>query len=220
MNENNANINVENKEVKSPIYSSKFLMNKELFYDFNLVTYNKIKKYILFCLCFSAFAIITNMLVGNYDIIGSTLFITLLALLVYCVNNKNIRVGYERTLLSEGVKKPTHGDELLEDRIISNIDELKREFFYFQVTGLFETDNFLLLHLKHNLFIVLNKSSLNASVDEVKAFLIKKCLQVKKKKFINCSNDKKLALSFLVELIVVTVVGTVVATILKHRNFL
>jgi len=57
-------------------------------------------------------------------------------------------------------------------------------------------------------------------VDEVKLFLINKCLQVKKKKFINCSNDKKLALAFLIELAVITVVGTVVAIILKNINLL
>jgi len=217
MSENNI---TGNNQSKSVVYSSKFIMTETLFYDFYLVTYNKIKKYILFCLCVSTFAIITNMLVGNYDIIGSSLFITLLALLVYCVNNKNIRIGYEKAVLSEGAKKPTHYNELLADRVVSNLDELKREFFYYQVTGFFETDNFLLLHLKHNLFIILEKSSLNANVDEVKLFLINKCLQVKKKKFINCSNDKKLALAFLIELAVITVVGTVVAIILKNINLL
>ena len=44
MDENNVNVNVENEEVKRPIYSSKFLMNKELFYDFCSVSYNRTKK--------------------------------------------------------------------------------------------------------------------------------------------------------------------------------
>ena len=46
MNENNAGGNIENekKEAESPVYSSRFLMNRDLFYDFNSVGYNKVKK--------------------------------------------------------------------------------------------------------------------------------------------------------------------------------
>ena len=60
--------------------------------------------------------------------------------------------------------------------------------------------------------------NLNASVDEVKAFLMNKCTLVKKKKFINCANDKKWSLVFLIALIVVSVVGMILGLVLKLNN--
>lgn len=68
-----------------------------------------------------------------------------------------------------------------EDKIVSHVDELKREYFYHQITKFFETKNFILLHLQHNLHVTIEKNNLNASVDEVKAFLMNKCTLVKKK---------------------------------------
>ena len=40
----------------------------------------------------------------------------------------------------------------------------------------------------------------------------------KKKKFINCANDKKWSLVFLIALIVVSVIGTVVGLVLKNNS--
>ena len=76
MNENNVNINVENEEVKRPIYSSKFLMNKDLYYDFGSVVFNRTKKGFLIFLCLSVL-IGTNLLLGNDDTVFIfSLFIT------------------------------------------------------------------------------------------------------------------------------------------------
>ena len=111
-------------------------------------------------------------------------------ILIYFRTRKSINIGYERMVISEG-KEMTLNYELFEDKIVSHVDELKREYFYHQITKFFETKNFILLHLQHNLHITIEKNNLNASVDEVKAFLMNKCTPVKKKKFINCANDKK-----------------------------
>ena len=66
--------------------------------------------------------------------------------------------------------------------------------------------------------VTIEKNNLNLSVDEVKDFLMNKCTFVKKKKFINCTNDKKLSLVFLIALIVVSVIGTVVGLVLKINS--
>ncbi|MBQ8741655.1 MAG: hypothetical protein IJY79_08935 [Clostridia bacterium] len=222
MNENNANINIENEneEVKNAIYSSKFLMNKDLYYDFCSVSYNRTKKVFLIFFCLVAYLIGINLLVGNYDIVvGFGPFISFLMILIYFRTKKTIKIGYERVVISAGKESTLHY-ELFEDKIVSHIDELKREYFYHQITKFFETKNFILLHLQYNLHITIEKSSLNASVDEVKSFLMNKCTLVKKKKFINCSNDKKWSLVFLISLIVVSLIGTVVALLLKINSIL
>ena len=218
MDENNVNVDVENEEVKRPIYSSKFLMNKELFYDFCSVSYNRTKKIFLIFFCLVAYLIGINLLIGNYDIVivvGP--FMSFLMVLIYFRTEKSIKINYERNLISAG-KESTLNYELFDDKIVSHVDELKREYFYHQITKFFETKNFILLHLQHNLHITIEKNNLNASVDEVKNFLMKKCTLVKKKKFINCANDKKWSLVFLIALIVVSIIGIVVGFVLKINS--
>lgn len=218
MDENNVNVNVENEEVEKPIYSSRFLMNKDLYYDFCSVSYNRTKKVFLTFLCLVAYLIGINLLIGNYDIVlGFGPFISFLMILIYFRTKKAIKIGYERNLISAG-KESTLNYELFEDKIVSYVDELKREYFYHQITKFFETKDFILLHLQHNLHITIEKNNLRASVDEVKAFLTNKCTLVKKKKFINCANDKRWSLVFLIALIVVSVIGTVIGLVLKINS--
>ena len=218
MEENNVNVDVENEEVKIPIYSSKFLMNKELFYDFCSVSYNRTKKIFLIFFCLVAYLIGINLLIGNYDIVivvGPSM--SFLMALLYFRTEKSIKINYERNLISAG-KESTLNYELFDDKIILHVDELKREYFYHQITKFFETKNFILLHLQHNLHITIEKNNLNASVDEVKNFLMNKCTLIKKKKFINCANDKKWSLVFLIALIVVSIIGIVVGFVLKINS--
>ena len=218
MDENNVNVDVENEEVKRPIYSSKFLMNKELFYDFCSVSYNRTKKIFLIFFCLVAYLIGINLLIGNYDIVivvGPSM--SFLMALLYFRTEKSIKINYERNLISAG-KESTLNYELFDDKIILHVDELKREYFYHQITKFFETKNFILLHLQHNLHITIEKNNLNASVDEVKIFLMNKCTLVKKKKFINCANDKKWSLVFLIALIVISIIGIVVGFVLKINS--
>lgn len=214
MGENNENVNQANAD--NAIYSSKFLMNKDLFYDFNLISYNKIKKIFLVFLCFIAFETVVNIAVKNYDIVALNPFISLLMFLIYFKTNRAVKNSYARNLISAGKENILHY-ELFEDKIVSHIDELRREYFYNQITKFFETKNFILLHFQYGLYITLEKNSINANIDELKSFLTDKCTFVKRKKFINCSSDKKLSLIYLILLFVVSIAGTVAAIVLKNR---
>ena len=133
MDENNVNVNVENEKVEKPIYSSRFLMNKDLYYDFCSVSYNRTKKVFLTFLCLVAYLIGINLLIGNYDIVvGFGPFISFLMILIYFRTKKAIKIGYERNLISAG-KESTLNYELFEDKIVSYVDELRREYFYHQI---------------------------------------------------------------------------------------
>lgn len=217
MNETNIKANIETGagELKSPVYSSKFLMSKDLYYDFSSVSYNKIKKIFFVFLCLDIFVVFINLWVGNYDIVlwygPFMLFVTLL---MYFRLKRTINIIYERNLLSVG-KESTMNYEFFEDKIVSHTDELKRDYFYHQITGLCETKKFIMLHLQYNLYIPVQKNSLNASVDEVKSFFIEKCTHVKKKKFIDCGNDPRWSFLFLIAIVVVSVIGTIVGLLMK-----
>ena len=219
MNENNAGGNIENekKEAEGPVYSSRFLMNRDLFYDFNSVGYNKVKKIFIAFFCFIAVETAACIASGNQDNAILGIVISLVLLATYLRVKKAVKINYERMIISAG-KESVIQYELFEDKIISYADELKREYSYYQITKFFETDNFILLHIRHGLFITLEKSSLNADAEEVKSFLMNKCLLVKKKKFINCSKDKIRALVFLIASFVVSVAGTAFAIILNIKN--
>ncbi|MBE6797660.1 MAG: hypothetical protein E7531_04915 [Ruminococcaceae bacterium] len=219
MNENTMNTDFEKENIETAIYNSKFLMDKELFYDFGSVNYNRIKKLFLFFFCSVTLLIGLSLLDHNYDlVICFAPFISFLVSLIYFRTKKMTKISYERAFISAG-KDSILNYELFEDKIVSHIEELKREYFYHQITRFFETKNFLLLHLQHNLYITIEKSSLNANTDEVKSFLLEKCPLVKKRKFISCINDKKWSLVFLIALIVVSLTATILGLMFK-TNFI
>lgn len=212
MNENNI------QEEKEAVYGSEFLMGKDLYYDFCSVSYNKTEKRFLVFLCLLTSLLTASLLTGGYDsaiVFGP--FISFMMALIYFRTKKTIKIGYERMLISEGKERKLKY-ELFEDRIVAYTEDSKREYFYHQITKFFETKNFILLHLQHNLYISIEKNNLNASVDEVKSFLIEKCTLVKKKKFVDASNAKKWSLIFLIAMIVVSVIGAVFGIVLKSQN--
>lgn len=206
-------IDEESERVFEPVFSSEFLMNKELFYDFSSVSYHRTKRGFIVFLCLVAFAITINILVGNYELV--VLFGPLMALLmslVYFRTNKAIRVNYERNVLAGG-NNTVFKYDLLKDKIVSLVGGRKTEYDYNQITNLFETKDFILLHLKYNLHITINKNTLDGDVEDLKRFLLSKCVGVKKKRFINCENDKKISVVFLISLIAVAVAGSVIGVL-------
>lgn len=203
-----------NKDIReaaeNPIYTSSFVMSRDLFYDFSCVSYNRLKKYFLpFCILLF-FSIAANIGMQNYDTVSGFSFISFLMFLMYLKTTRATKINYERNLLS-AVKEQFLTVELFENKIASYADGPKREYYYNQITKFFETKNFLLLHLKYNLYILVNKNTLNADVGEVKSFLTNKCPLVKKKKFINCSNDKKWSLMLLIAMIIFSVLGLIIS---------
>lgn len=216
MDENNVVTTIEtaNEEGINGIYTSGYLMTEKLFYDFNCVTYNKLKKLYFWILCLLIFMAVINIPVNNYEVvIGSSFFIAIMTLLHYFLTKKSIKTSYKQRLIANGGKESEFYLELFEEKIVSAVDEVKRDFFYYQITKFFETKNFLLLILQHKVCILIDKNNLNASVDEVKSFLIQKCSSVKKKKFIDCSNDQKLCLVFSIAIITVWIAATAISII-------
>ena len=129
MNKNNVNVNIENEEVKIPIYNSRFLMSKELFYDFCSVNYNKTKKIFLIFFCLVAHQIVLFFIDGNYDmIIGFGSIMSFMMLLIYLRTKRAIKIGYKQHLITAG-KENTLNYELFEYKIVSNINGCKKEYF-------------------------------------------------------------------------------------------
>jgi len=216
MNENNMNPEIQN-ETNKAVYASDFVMTKEIFYNLSCVSYNKFKKCLLLSLCLLVYIVLVNILSRDYHIVPIGIFISAFMFFMFFIIKNSAKVGYERTVLTVG-KDPTTGEELFEDKIVSKTNDRTREYSYQQITGLFETKDFLLLHLKHQVYITINKYALNADVDEVKSFLIGKCTRVKKKKFINCSNDKMISLILCIAIMFIAIIATVTSIVLTIVN--
>ena len=206
----------ENDEVKKAIYSSSYITNRDFFHDLSSINYNRIKKMFLVYFCIIILDSVIKISDRSYDMGSISLIIPICMFVIYLKTNSQTKQNYERHCISAG-KESVANELLCEDSIVSSMDELKREYYYHQITRFFESKNLLLLHLKHHLYIIINKETLNANVDEVKAFLIEKCSKVGNKKFINCSNDKRWCLLLLIATIVFYVIGVIVSIILDIK---
>lgn len=206
--------NVKNEN--NPIYSSEHLMSKEMIKDFCSVDFRRTK--ITFIIFFFVILIYVALNIV-FNIFGWLIWLT--AIMVAVINamayfrlKRAIKASYEKALISEG-KEVLLKFGLFDDKIVLHREDAKREYFYHQVTKLFETKSFIMLHLQHNLHITIEKSSLNADVEEVKAFVINKCNNVKKKKFVNCVNDEKWSIVFMIALFVVAIAGAISYFLMK-----
>ena len=199
-----------------PVYSSQHTMSKEMIQDFCSVDFRRTKiTFIIFffvILIYFALNIIFN--VFGWLIWLTAIMVAVINAIAYFRLKRAIKASYEKALISEG-KEVLLKFDLFEDKIVLHREEAKREYFYHQVTKLFETKSFIMLHLQHNLHITIEKSSLNADVEEVKAFVINKCNNVKKKKFVNCVNDEKWSIVFMIALFVVAIAGAVSYFLMK-----
>ncbi|MBQ7091010.1 MAG: YcxB family protein [Clostridia bacterium] len=214
MNENNINpISEPVEEAKAPVYVSEFLMSRDLFYEFGGASFYRTKKLVLFFLLLIVIEVVLNITIGEPMLAVVSLWVAFWLTLRCFGMKRSMKFNYERMVISEG-KERIFRYELYEDRVVSDNDGARREYFYHQITKFYETKHFLLLYLSHNLCITVEKSSLNASVEEVKAFLMQKCTLVRKKRFINCCNSKKWTFRFLAATIAVSVLGTAASVIL------
>ena len=194
---------------KSPVYSSKHIMSKEMVYDFCSVDFNRTKKIFILNLCLVLALLVMNH-INRYD--NMIFCFGAMVLSIFMVGTffnvkRSIKIGYERVLLNEG-KEVTVCYELFDDSIVMRKEENVKEISYEKVTKFFETKKFIMLHLQHNMHITIEKSSLNGNIDEVKAFVVDKCTNVKNKKFVNCANDEKWSIALLIAIIAVTAAGT------------
>lgn len=185
------------EETKKPLYTCEYTMDMNFFAEFAAVSYVKIKNFIIIFTAFDILFCLLNIFDGDYNqAAGYSAFLTFLMFILYFSIKKGIQLNYKRSLFSYGNDNRTT-TALYDDKILATFGKNEKEFFYHQVSGFFETGSLILLRLKYNMFLALDKSALNADPQVVKAFLIQKCPMVKKKKFTDCSNSHRLLFIFL-----------------------
>lgn len=216
MDESIVNTQHTDEAAKEPVFCTESLMDLGFFTEFNSISYNTYKKWLFAFLVLTVWYLVTYIWLGNYDVFLVALSMPIVVSYMYYVVAKAPKRNYERRLISAGEEETFYG-KLYEDKIVWGVKELERNYSYHQIRKLYETKRFLILQMQMNLHLIVDKAAMNADVDEAKAFLIQKCTLVKRKKFVDCSNDRKLSLIFLLLLIFSAAAGIVISLLLKHN---
>lgn len=207
----------ENQEVKNAVYHSSIRMTRDFYNELFCVTEHRQKKVSIVFLCVTVCEAATGIGTARIDCAAIGLFAAF-ALILFHFMNKKVKIrNYERNLISMG-KEPTAFEKLCDDAIVTVSEGLEREHSYQQITKFLETKNLLLLHLQLNLYIILDKNTLNAGVEEVKAFLVEKCPLVKKKEFVDCSDAPRWNFGLMIATTVVSVIGFILACVAKANR--
>ena len=149
MDQNNVNLGAETnaQEIQKPLYTSRVLMDKDTYYDFASVSYNRTKKMFLVFLILLLPMTVLNIFVENYDLVAALGFIISLCMaLIYFKIRKSVKVGFERNVITAG-ENNISSYELFEDKITSEIDGYKKEFLY-MLFKLYDGEKSIYVHWK------------------------------------------------------------------------
>lgn len=128
-------------------------------------------------------------------------------------------VSYKRALFTTGEKYITH-TTYFGEKIITVTKNISREFDYSSITGIYETEKYILLKLQFNLFLIIGKdikSNIN-NVDFI-SYIFSKSPNIKKKVVINVTNQKKVAFVFMCLAIALFVINLIIAVLQKSVLF-
>ena len=122
-------------------------------------------------------------------------------------------LSYKRALFTTGEKYITH-TTYFGEKIITVTKNISREFDYSSITGVYETEKYILLKLQFNLFLIIGKdikSNIN-NVDFI-SYIFSKSPNIKKKVVINVTNQKKVAFVFMCLAIALFVINLIIAVL-------
>lgn len=217
MNENTNNLT----QPKQPRFYSKLYVTKDIYDEFSQLNYIRLKKTYIVYLVISVLAFISA--VFNHSLTYFVLDVLVLAsaLSLYFRVNKTTKLGYERLEFSNGGTVSEYSSELYDNRIVTINEKNDKEYSYSAVEKLLETKTLLLLGMKYNMYIMINKSDFS-NIEELKAFLLSECKGVKKKEFIDISNRKKVSFVLLIIMTVIVALFAIIGTVLQitHPMFL
>lgn len=207
-------------------FESKIVMNEQDYLDFNNVSYKRLA--IIFIIEFIITGFITTRILilksFNYYFQSETtddmqLYLILSAVIVllmgviYFKTQRNIKNSYKRALFTTGEKYITHTTDFGE-KIITVTKNISREFDYSSITGVYETEKYILLKLQFNLFLIIGKdikSNIN-NVDFI-SYIFSKSPNIKKKVVINVTNQKKVAFVFMCLTIALFLINLIIAVL-------
>lgn len=204
-------------------FESKIVMNEQDYLDFNNVSYKRLA--IIFIIEFIITGFITTRILilksFNYYLQSETtddmqLYLILSAVIVllmgviYFKIHRNIKNNYKRALFTTGEKYITH-TTYFGEKIITVTKNISREFDYSSITGVYETEKYILLKLQFNLFLIIGKDIKSSNNIDFISYIFSKSPNIKKKVVINVTNQKKVAFVFMCLTIALFLINLIIA---------
>lgn len=121
------------------------------------------------------------------------------------------KIQYKR-MLSCNNGKPAHNIVTINDEniLITGDNGNKSTYSFEQIIGIIETKNLLILKMKYNLGININKNTLTGgNVEELASYLYQKCSNIKKKKIIKTNITKYFELIFTIVLAILLILSII-----------
>lgn len=186
--------NTENNEIlETPIFTSSYTLTKEKYHSFCSVNYRKrifIYSIILPLVLMVYFSMVMLLLIGEDYYTLST--IALLSVVTMLPNLQLLffeHYGYKRLLTAQGGAHESCETALYPSEILCSRKSGKCSYKYESIKQIKENKDFLLLQMKYNLYLLIDKQTLNADPNEVCGFLLNTCPCLKKRKIINIEKD-------------------------------
>ena len=156
--------------------------------------------------------VITCFLLNQQDIAMMFISIYLLIILINKLTGRNL-IQYKRSLsINNG--KPVSTEVLIDETGIQgiNIDKNNKTYYNFnQILSVTETKNLIILKMKYNLGIIINKNNLEGGSKEALInFIFDKCQNIKKKKVVQSKYGEIFLKLYILMLIVLFVIAVII----------
>lgn len=191
-------------------FKSNYIMDLETYKEFAsgfISTSMRAICYRLVILIYGIFCILLN----QQDVAMIFISIYLLIMLINKLTGRNL-IQYKRSLsINNG--KPVSTEVIIDETGIQGINkdkDNKTDYTFEQISAVTETKNLIILKMKYDLGIIINKNNLEGgSREELINFIFDKCQNIKKKKVVQSKYGEiffKLYMLILIVLFVITVI--------------
>jgi len=157
-------------------FSSKYKLDQDMYNEFFKAYLNdfmlKISLIILLV------ALLLNLILKEYTFVIMFALLEILFIILFkIIIKKNRTIMYKRILESRGLEEINNSVIINEDEItlVDLNNRNKTVYNYDQIIGVIESKNLIILKLKYNLGIILNKETLKGTKEDLIEFLKEKC---------------------------------------------
>lgn len=189
-------------------FKSNYKMDLETYKEFSKGFTSTSMRYICARLIIFIYGVIC-ILANQINIAIMIISIYIILFIIYKITGRNL-IQYKRSLsLNNG--KPVSVEITIDEKGISGFDkdkENKTNYSFDQILSIVETQNLIILKMKYDLGIIINKNDLEGgSKAEVFEFLFEKCQNIKNKK-VSQGKLGNLFIKFYIPILIVLVVAT------------
>ena len=195
-------LNINNETIKEEYdFSSTVVMGENEHKDFSNVTYSRTSTAFLIFLIFSVIITIPQQFLFPENkgmLLGYSAWMLFLLGYLFFLTQKRVKDAYKRIVVSQGKETVTYKIQFGEKIVAETDQHAPVEYDFSAVTSIKETNQFYLLGLKYNLYLILQKD-IKSNLENVNfiEYVFNKCPNIKNKKVQKIMYKKKESIIYL-----------------------